>query len=71
MPGYDPNEYEEGLFSLPFDQYIAAYIRHDAAFMRGVRAGVEAYREGRFRPWEEIRKELGLPRIVICEAGGA
>ena len=40
-----------------------AAARADPEFMAGVREGIQAMKEGRFRPWTKIKDELG---IVSC-----
>lgn len=58
---YDPDaELTERPTSVPFGEYMARYLRDDDDFMAGVRRGLKAVREGKVRPWAEIRKELGL-----------
>ena len=58
---YDPDaDLTERPTSVPFGEYIARYLRDDEEFMAGVRRGLAAYREGKFRPWSEIKRELGL-----------
>lgn len=32
----------------------------DKDFMEGVRRGLAAYKAGRMRPWNEVKKELGI-----------
>jgi hypothetical protein len=41
---------EDDLLNLPFDQYVAAYIKANPDFMAGVRNGLRAVAEGRVRP---------------------
>ena len=62
MSGYEGEPNFDDLLSLPFNEYMAIYIRHDAEFMAGIRRGLKELKEGKIRPWEEIRRELGLAR---------
>jgi len=59
MSGYEGDGFDD-LLSLPFNKYLAVYIRHDAEFMAGIRRGMKDLKEGKIQPWSEIRKELGL-----------
>ena len=59
MSGYEGDGFDD-LLSLPFNEYLAVYIRHDAEFMAGIRGGLKDLKEGKIQPWSEIRKELGL-----------
>lgn len=39
---------------------IAEYLKADKGFMDGIRKGVTACKEGRVRPWSEIKRGLNL-----------
>ena len=60
MSGYEGEPDFQSLLEMPFNEYLAFYIRHDDEFMAGIRRGMKAVREGKIRPWSEIRAELGL-----------
>jgi len=39
--------------------FISEYMNHYVSFIEGVKGGLEDYRQGKLRPWPEIKKELG------------
>jgi len=45
---------------MPFPSYVAQYLKDSPDFLDGIGRGVAAYREGKFRPWEDIKRELGI-----------
>ena len=45
--------------NLAFGEYVAQYIRDSSDFMEGIRRGLLALREGKVRPWKEVKRELG------------
>ena len=42
------------------NDHIAIYMRADRDFVDGIRKGVKDCKEGRVRPWSEIKKEMNL-----------
>jgi len=55
MPAVKENKADVSL-----NDHIAEYIKADKEFMGGMRKGVRACKEGRVRPWSEIKEEAGL-----------
>ena len=55
-----PDDRDDYLLSLPFDQYVVEYLRNDAEFLAGTQRGLQALKEGRYRPWADVKRELGL-----------
>lgn len=39
--------------------FMSEHIYHCASFIEGVKRGLEDYRQGKLRPWAEVKKELG------------
>jgi len=53
-----PSFVYRGIMSL--NDCLANYIKADRHFMDGIHRGVIACKEGRIRPWSEIKRELGI-----------
>ena len=54
-----PSVIEKG-DNVSLNDHIAEYIKADKDFIGGIRKGVKACKEGKVRPWVEIKEELGL-----------
>lgn len=39
--------------------FVSEYMHHCTSFIDGVKRGLEDYRQGKLRPWAEVKKELG------------
>lgn len=39
--------------------FLSEHMNQCASFIEGVKRGLEDYRQGKLRPWSEIKKELG------------
>jgi len=39
--------------------FMSEHMNHCASFIEGVKRGLEDYRQGKLRPWAEVKKELG------------
>lgn len=39
---------------------LADHINSDSGFVDGIRRGVRDCKEGRLKPWSQIKKELGI-----------
>lgn len=51
------------------DLPLASLARLLRSIREGAREGVKAFNEGRFRPWSEVKTELGLDDEEDAEAG--
>ena len=47
-------------YDVSLNDCLANYIKGDRHFIDGIRRGVTACREGRMKPWSEIKKELAI-----------
>lgn len=45
---------------VPFNRYVADYMIHNKDLLTGIREGLEARRQGKVRPWRDIKKELSI-----------
>jgi hypothetical protein len=39
--------------------FMSEYMNQYASFVEGIKRGLEDYRQGKLRPWAEVKKELG------------
>ena len=39
--------------------FVNEHMNHCVSFIEGLKKGLEDYRQGKLRPWAEIKKELG------------
>jgi len=47
-------------YNLSINDCLANHIKSDSDFMDGIRRGLKDCKEGRVRPWSQIKKELGI-----------
>ena len=45
---------------VPFNRYVADYLSYNKELLIGIREGLEARRQGKVRPWRDIKKELSI-----------
>lgn len=41
------------------NEHLANYVKSDDEFMEGIMRGVRDCKEGRIRPWSEVKKRIG------------
>lgn len=59
MGGIELLEREEiYTYDIPVNEYIVHYIKNNKDLMLGIRRGVSDLKNGKVRPWSEIKKEL-------------
>lgn len=46
--------------NITLNDCLANYIKSDSDFMDGIRRGLKACKEGRVKPWSQIKRELGI-----------
>jgi len=39
---------------------LASFMKSDSSFMEGIKKGAKACKEGRVRPWIDIKRELDI-----------
>ena len=47
-------------YGMSLNDYLANYIRSDSEFMDGIRRGMTACKEGKIKPWSEIKENLNI-----------
>ncbi len=60
MPSSLILEQTEDRTRVPFPEYVAYYVKASVDFVEGIGRGLAAYRAGRIRPWDDIKRDLGL-----------
>lgn len=60
MPGTLVLDPADDRTRLPFPEYVAAYVKSSSDLLSAIGEGLADYKAGRVRPWEEIKRELGL-----------
>lgn len=45
---------------VPFNRYVADYAINNKQLVEGIRRGLAARREGKVKPWAEIKERLGI-----------
>ena len=46
--------------NMSLNDCLADYIKSDSDFVDGIRRGLRDCKEGRLKPWPQIKKELGI-----------
>ncbi len=57
--GYSCN-HRRSIPPIPYSQEIRDKLLSDPEFIKGIKEGMAAMKEGKTTPWSEVKKELGI-----------